>query len=220
MVETKKSITPKSKKKSIQIPFGLALLLLIIGVGFFIRNQQPISALLWILGISAGFILQRSRFCFAASLRDPMLTGGTSLTKAVVIAIATATVGFSALQFSAMTNGAAIPGNIYPIGINTVVGALLFGIGMVIAGGCASGTLMRVGEGFLLQIISLVFFLIGSLWGAKDFGWWSINFVSTKGVFLPDILGWPLAAALQFTLLLAIFIIADWFENKKLNEYR
>ncbi len=43
----------------------------------------------------------------------------------------------------------------------------MFGIGMVIAGGCASGTLMRVGEGFAMQMLSLLFFVIGSLIGAS-----------------------------------------------------
>ncbi len=219
MAEINTSITTKPmKKRASQIPFGVALFIGIIGIGFFVGNQQPKSALLWLLGVAAGFILQRSRFCFAASLRDPMLTGGTSLTKAVVIAIATATVGFSALQFVAVTKGAAIPGNIDPVGIHTAVGAVLFGIGMVIASGCASGTLMRVGEGSFMQMISLIFFIIGSLWGAKDFGWWAINFMPEKGIFLPEVLGWPLAITLQFTLLLAIFIFADWFGNRKLNE--
>ncbi|WDU83426.1 YeeE/YedE thiosulfate transporter family protein [Caloramator sp. Dgby_cultured_2] len=68
---------------------------------------------MWILGVAAGFTLQRSRFCFTASMRDPVLTGGTSLTKAVIIAIATATVGFAAIQYGAVLKGAEkIPGNI------------------------------------------------------------------------------------------------------------
>jgi uncharacterized membrane protein YedE/YeeE len=216
MTEIKTSIGAKTNNKRMnQIPIGVGLLIAIIGVGFFVGIQQPKSALLWGFGVAAGFVLQRSRFCFTASLRDPLLTGGTSLTKAVVIAIATATIGFAALQFAAVTNGTAIPGNIDPVGIHTVVGAVLFGIGMVIAGGCASGTLMRVGEGSVMQMISFIFFLIGSLWGAKDFGWWSINFMPEKGIFLPEVLGWPLAITVQFVLLLAIFILADWHGNKK-----
>src|SRR5699024_6665623 len=98
-----------------------------------------------------------------ASLRDPVLTGGTSLSKAVITTIAVATVGFAALQYGAYLKGDPIPGNINPAGIHVAVGAFMFGIGMVIAGGCASGTLMRVGEGFVMQWLSLVFFIIGSL---------------------------------------------------------
>lgn len=214
---TSTSMRPK-KKKANQIPFGAALLIAITGIGFFIGNQQPRSALLWVFGVAAGFTLQRSRFCFAAAMRDPLLTGGTSLTKAVVIAIAVATAGFAAIQYAAASRGAGIPGNIFPAGFHTAAGGLLFGIGMVIAGGCASGTLMRVGEASLMQVISLVFFMIGSLWGAKDFEWWSVRFMQSEGVFLPELLGWPLALSLQFALLLVIFIFADWFGKKDWNK--
>lgn len=219
MAEVNKVIAVKPKKKKVnQIPFGVGLLIAIIGIGFFIGNHQPKSALLWGFGVAGGFILQRSRFCFTASLRDPLLTGGTSLTKAVIIAIATANVGFAVIQFIAVTKEAGIPGNIYPAGIHTAVGALLFGIGMVIASGCASGTLMRVGEGSSMQVVSLIFFIVGSLWGAKDFEWWATNFMPEKGVFLPEVLGWPLAVALQFALLLAIYILADWYGNRRAKE--
>ena len=219
MSEVKTNINRRPKKKKVnQIPFGIVLLMAIIGVGFFMSNNSPRSALMWMFGILAGFTLQRSRFCFTASLRDPVLTGGTSLTKAVVITIAIATAGFAAIQFAAASKGSPIPGNISPVGIHVAVGAVLFGIGMVIAGGCASGTLMRVGEGFLMQMISLVFFIIGSLWGAKDFGWWSKNFMPEKGVFLPDLVGWAPAIFLQFALLLGIYILADWYGNRKTDK--
>ncbi|AWK51647.1 transporter [Clostridium beijerinckii] len=216
-IQTSKILKTK-KKKTNQIPFGIAIFIAIIGVGFFMSNNSPKTALMWIFGVALGFTLQRSRFCFTASLRDPILTGSTSLTKAVLLTIAIATVGFAALQFSAVSKGISIPGNISPVGINTVIGATMFGIGMVISGGCASGTLMRVGEGFLIQIISLIFFIIGSLWGANNFGWWSSHLMSKTSVFLPSIIGWVPAIFLQFGLLLALYIFADWFGNRKVNK--
>jgi len=219
MGEIKTTITKRIRKKRVnQIPFGVGLLIAIVGIGFFIASGSPKSALMWGFGVALGFTLQRSRFCFTASLRDPVLTGSTSLTKAVIIAIATASVGFAALQFAAASKGSPVPGNISPAGIHTAIGATMFGIGMVIAGGCASGTLMRVGEGFMMQMLALVFFIVGSLWGAKDFGWWSRQFMPKKGVFLPDVLGWPLALLFQFGMLLALFVFADWFGNRKSKE--
>ncbi|WP_042439408.1 YeeE/YedE thiosulfate transporter family protein [Clostridium amazonitimonense] len=213
------SVPRKPKKKKVnQIPFGVALFLGIIGVGFFLGNNNPRAALMWGFGVSAGFTLQRSRFCFTASLRDPVLTGGTSLTKAVIIAIAVASVGFISIQYGASVKGGPIPGNISPVGVHIAIGAIMFGVGAVIAGGCASGTLMRVGEGFLMQMLAFVFFIIGSLWGAKDFGWWAKKFMPEKGVFLPDVLGWAPAIAIQFAVLLALYILADWFGNRKSKE--
>lgn len=209
------SIRKSKKKKVDQIPIGIILFIAIIGAGYFLKQNSPKTALMWILGVALGFTLQKARFCFTASMRDPVLTGSTSLTKAVIIAIAVATVGFAAIQFGAVSKGQAIPGNISPAGLNTVVGAFLFGIGMVISGGCASGTLMRIGEGFLVQIITLIFFIIGSVWGAHDFGWWYTNIIPKKGIFLPSVVGWGGALIIQFGLLLAIYIFADWYGNKK-----
>ncbi len=158
------------KKKASQIPIAIGVLVIIIGIGIWLSTKSSNIALFWITGNAFGFILQRSRFCFTASLRDPYITGSTSVTKAVLIALAITSIGFAALQY-----GGATP-YIAPLSIATAIGALLFGIGMVIAGGCASGTLMRVGEGFWMNTLALFFFIVGSLIGAYHTEWWDMNF--------------------------------------------
>ncbi|MBZ4645500.1 MAG: protein of unknown function YeeE/YedE [Clostridia bacterium] len=207
---------PARKIKKNQLPYGIILLVVLVGIGIGLAAVSTKVATFWVFGIAFGFTLQRARFCFTASLRDPMLTGSTSLTRAVIIAFVIATIGFTAIQYAAVSKGAPPPGNISPVGIHIVIGATMFGIGMVIAGGCASGTLMRVGEGFAMQMLSLVFFCIGSLWGAHDFGWWKTASISkSKPVFLPDIFGWMGALFIQLIVLGALYILADWFENRK-----
>ncbi|HYH03034.1 MAG TPA: YeeE/YedE thiosulfate transporter family protein, partial [Bacillota bacterium] len=160
------------KKKKNQLPAALVLLVLIVGFAVFLGQSSPVLAISWIFGIGFGVVLQKSRFCFTAAFRDPVLTGSTSISKAVLIAIAVALVGFAMIQFNAVKHGAAVPGFVNPVGLHVAIGAVMFGIGAVISGGCASGTLMRVGEGFQMQWLSLVFFVVGSLWGAHDFSWW------------------------------------------------
>lgn len=206
------------KKKPNQIPFGILVFiaLCVIGIIFLITNET-IGFYLF-SGIAFGFILQRSRFCFTASLRDPYLTGSTSLTKAVLVAFAIATLGFWAIKYGAFRSGLPIPGQgfIAPISLATIIGGLMFGIGMVISGGCASGTLMRVGEGFTMQVIAIIFFVVGSLWGAHDFEWWKLNVIlQGKKVFLPDVFGWFGAIALQLGLIALIWISADKFAKRK-----
>ncbi|MBU5255886.1 YeeE/YedE thiosulfate transporter family protein [Tissierella praeacuta] len=214
-MEKVQSIQRTKKKRKNQVPFGIALIIIIIIIGYSISNFGTKHPMSWLLGILLGFTLRNSRFCFTASLRDPVLTGGTNLSKAVIIAIAVATVGFSGFQYNSYLGGSSIPGNISPAGIHVAIGAFMFGIGMVIAGGCASGTIMRVGEGFMMQWLSLVFFIAGSLWGAKDYGFWQSNFMD-KGItlFLPNAIGWFPSLILHFGLLLALYIFADKFGNK------
>ncbi len=214
-----KSRKSPQKKKMNQIPIAVILLVIIIAIGFFLGKFSPSHPMSWLFGIVLGFVLRASRFCFTASMRDPVLTGGTNLTKAVITAIALATVGFAAIQYKAHLGGQPIPGNISPVGVHIAVGAFMFGVGMVLAGGCASGTLMRVGEGFSMQWLSLVFFVVGSVWGARAFNFWKPAFMD-KGIkiFLPDVIGWLPALVLQFALLLGLFVLADWFGNRKSSD--
>lgn len=223
MAEQTKSPSPRRssanrKPKKNQIPFGVLTVVLIALVGLWLNTKSPTMAFFWLTGNAFGVILQKGRFCFTASMRDPYLTGGTSLTRAVIVALAVTTIGFTAIKYGYQSAGLPIPGMSYvaPISLATVLGGIIFGVGMVIAGGCASGTLMRVGEGFVMNTIAFFFFMMGSLWGAHDFGWWMENFIS-KGpkVFLPDLFGWFGAVALQLLVLLALFIFAEKYEQKR-----
>jgi len=216
-----RSSSRSKKKKKNQLPIGIALLILIIAFGIFVGTFDKMMPFFWITGLAFGYILQRARFCFTAAMRDPYLTGGTDLSKAILIAFALTSLGFLAIKYGAHVQGLPIPGQGYvvPISGATLAGGFMFGIGMVISGGCASGTLMRVGEGFTMQLISLFFFVVGSLWGAHDFGWWKLN-VMLKGreVFLPDIFGWIGAAVIQLLIIAFIWIAADKWEKRKTEE--
>ncbi len=68
--------------------------------------------------------------------------------------------------------GQEVNGFVSPIGVSVVVGAFLFGIGMQLGGGCASGTLFTAGGGNARMVITLLFFIIGSLIGTAHFAWW------------------------------------------------
>ena len=211
----------RKKKKKNQLPVGIALLVLIIAFGIFLGARNEQLALFWVTGLAFGYILQRARFCFTAAMRDPFLTGGTNLTKAVLLAFAITSIGFIAIKYGAYVQGLPIPGQAYvvPISLATAIGAFMFGIGMVISGGCASGTLMRVGEGFTMQLLSLFFFVVGSLWGAHDFGWWKLNVIlNGKAVFLPDIFGWLGAVVIQLLIIALLWIAADKWANRKEQE--
>ncbi len=216
----RKRATASRKKKRNQIPFGFLVFALMIVVGILLSMRESALGMFWLFGGCFGFILQKSRFCFTASMRDPCITGSTSVTKAVLVAFALTSIGFTAIKYSAFAAGQTIPGQSYimPISIATAVGGILFGIGMVIAGGCASGTLMRVGEGFTMQMLALLFFVIGSLWGAKDMGWWTEHFIAgAPRVFLPDVFGWLGAIVLQLLIIACLFVAADLWERKKMG---
>lgn len=217
-VSRRRSSASRRKPKKNQIPLGVALVAVVVLIGIALGMKNPTLALFWTTGICFGAILQKGRFCFTASMRDPYLTGGTSITRAVLIAFAITTLGFAAIKYGYAAQGLPVPGMGYvvPISFATLIGAFIFGVGMVIAGGCASGTLMRVGEGFHMQLISLLFFVVGSLWGAHDFGWWKYNVISKgKAIFLPDVFGWAGAIIVQLAIIGLLYVAAEKYEEKE-----
>ena len=201
-----------------QIPIALIITILAVIFGFYLNNQK--LATFWIFGIAFGMILQRSRFCFTAGFRDPIMTGSTSLTRAVFLAISIGTIGFTALSFGSVLSGGKPLGldAVFPLSVLTVIGGILFGIGMVIAGACGSGVLMRFGEGYQLQWVSFVFFVFGSVVGAWAMGFLEPIFNDKKWViYLPDYLGWTGALVFQFTIILIIYIVAIKWQKKKIG---
>ncbi|MDI6878529.1 MAG: YeeE/YedE thiosulfate transporter family protein [Desulfitobacteriaceae bacterium] len=162
------------------------------------------------LGIGLGFALEKSRFCFVAAFRDPILTGMTALSQAVILLLGVSILGFALVAGSGQ--GYAL--NVYPLGANTIVGGLLFGIGMVLAGGCASGILMRIGEGFAMQMLALAGALVGVFFGERSLRWWQGWGWEQPGIFLPAKLGWLSTLSLEMAVLVALWLLARWWENR------
>jgi uncharacterized membrane protein YedE/YeeE len=96
-----------------------------------------------IVGIIFGFAMQRGRFCMNSAIRDTVLLKDTTLLKAVGVAILVQMVGFAIMAMAGIISISPKP---LFWGAN-LVGSFIFGIGMVLAGGCASGITYRVGEG-------------------------------------------------------------------------
>lgn len=123
----------------------------------------------FIFGSVAGLLVQRSRFCNTAALRDAMLFKTYRNTKALLVAMMILTIGFT----SFITFGDGHPMH-FDVGLNQVIGLFLFGIGMVLAGACTVSTWVKAGEGNVGAIWALLFtfigmFLFSLLW---SFSYW------------------------------------------------
>ena len=166
-----------------------------------------------VFGFIFGFVIQRSRFCFAACFRDIFLIRNTAQTRAVLLALFINTLGFTLVHFL-LDGDLAAAGHVYPVGLHTMVGGLLFGFGMVIAGSCVSGCLTRIGEGNLMQVVALLGILLGSLLGAWRLDWWLPTIIaSAPTVFLPAVFGWPTALVLQLTVIGLLYLAAAKYEG-------
>jgi uncharacterized membrane protein YedE/YeeE len=113
-------------------------------------------ALLIIVGFAIGFVLHRSRFCLSRVFREPFMTAEGEMTKALMVAVALgAPVGAALIAYGPVDAYLVIPTRFW---VGSLVGGLVFGVGMVFAGGCASGSLWRVGEGHLKLVVAVFFF--------------------------------------------------------------
>jgi uncharacterized protein len=174
------------------------------------------ASLTSLFGFLFGYILQRSRFCFAAGFRDIFMVRNTAVSRAILLLLLLTSIGF----FVVHSIQGGLPGNgiIYPLGLHTLVGGLLFGFGMVIAGNCVTGGLMRMGEGYLMQWFTFIGLLIGSALGAWNLQFWGpLSIESAPVIFIPDALGWPVTIALYFILIALLYLLALWYERGTLK---
>ncbi len=120
----------------------LALLSLLTAVGYSLSEYSIyIAAYLW-FGFVYGTCLQYGRFCFSSAFRDLFAVGVPRM--AVGIMIAMVLFGLVSAFVTATGNSTFNPA---PYGWHSIIAGLIFGVGMVLTGGCASGSLYKTGEG-------------------------------------------------------------------------
>ena len=114
------------------------------------------SLVAFVFGSVVGLLVQRSRFCNTAALRDAILFKTYRNTKALLVAMMILTIGFTTF----LTFGEGNPMH-FDVGLNQVMGLFLFGIGMVLAGACTVSTWVKTGEGNIGALWALIFTFIG-----------------------------------------------------------
>lgn len=112
--------------------------------------DYPTRAGILVFGLVIGVIMQRTRFCFVRAFREPFMTGDADATKAVALAVVISTVGFTYLKWADFKDWEVFVRDSFWLG--SLLGGFIFGIGMSLSGGCASGSLWRAGEGHVKQI--------------------------------------------------------------------
>jgi len=186
-----------------------------------IGASTAVLAPLWLLGMVTGFTLQRSRFCFASAFRDLFLFGQSRILNGILVGLAITTLGFGLLmydevpfpQFGALPSEA----HILPVGLSTVFGGVLFGVGMVLAGGCSSGSLYRVGEGYVASGVAVIGMIVGLAVLAYQWNWWWDTIIQHEPkVWLAEALpgGYGAAVALTLVGIFIVFLAALWWETR------
>lgn len=170
---------------------------------------------LLLFGLFLGIVNQRSRFCFVKAFREPFMTGDGKMTKAAAVALIVVVIGFAIIKGTDLNDMRSMDEFVNAtFWIGSLIGGLIFGIGMILAGGCAAGALWRSGEGQVkLWLAILGFALSGSLFRTfliKN----ELMDKLGKSHFLPDIAGWQFSLLILLGLALLWYIFAAWNEEK------
>jgi uncharacterized protein len=139
------------------------------------------------LAAAFGAVAQRTHFCTMGAVADIVNIGDWSRMRMWVLAIGVAMIGFNAMAGLGWVDaGKSIYAAPRVIWLSHLVGGLLFGFGMVLASGCGSKTLVRIGGGNLKSLV--VFAVLGlaayaTLRGL--FGVWRVATVDAVAFTLP-----------------------------------
>ena len=101
----------------------------------------------------------------------------------------------------------------HPFILGSLIGGFIFGIGMLLAGGCASSTLWRVGEGQTKLMVTLVTFALANSLTSKFLLSSGLGEKFGKDIFLPNVLTWPLTVPFVLAFFLAWVLVAMWNEE-------
>lgn len=152
------------------------------------------------IGILLGFVLQRTRFCMTGGFRDMYLSKNYRMFYAFLIAITIQSIGvLSLMELGYVSN----PYEDFSV-VATVIGSFIFGLGIILASGCATGTWYRAGEGLIGSWIALGMYMLSAAmmkYGAlngfqqsiEQYGRINENFAAELGISV-----WWLVALLVF----------------------
>lgn len=164
-----KSLTASPKASATTWVAALLLAAGLVGLG--LTFGVRLAALLAVGG-AFGVVLYHAAFGFTSAWRVFISERRGRGLRAQMLMLALAVVLFFPALGAGTLLGTPVSGFVAPVGTSVLVGAFLFGLGMQLGSGCASGTLYTVGGGNARMLITLAFFVVGSLIGTAHFSWW------------------------------------------------
>ena len=170
---------------------------------------------LYVIGLAFGLVLFHARFGFTSAWRQLVSVGQGHALRAHMLMLAVACALFAPLLAAGFGAGVEPSGNVAPLGVSVAVGAFLFGIGMQIGGSCASGTLYNVGGGQTAIVFTLGGFLVGSVFGAWHFPFWTEDMPNASPVSLSDSLGFGGALAVSLAVIGLIAAASIFISRRK-----
>lgn len=136
-----------------------------------------VASIGFIVAFILGAISAKTQFCTLGAISDIVNMGDGTRMRMWVLAMAVAIIGAQGLDWLGvidLTKAFYVRPQV--TWLSYVVGGLMFGVGMTLASGCGSRTLVRLGGGNVKSLVVLVFMGVAAYMTMKGlFGVWRVN---------------------------------------------
>ncbi|WCN39422.1 selenium metabolism membrane protein YedE/FdhT [Aneurinibacillus uraniidurans] len=201
----------QSSRSRVQPIIGLLVFCISIGlIVWEISGGHSKLGLAGLFGVAFGLLIQRGQICFTSAFRDLWVTGRGTMAKALALGIIAATLCTAVIIYLG------VPQKIAWAGPGALIGGLLFGFGIVIAGGCETGWMYRAMEGQIQFVIVGIGNIIGAgilAWGWDHWGLFASLVKPYPKINLVSELGWSGAILSTVGLMLLWYAFASYWEK-------
>lgn len=173
-----------------QLIFIVISALVVTGSTFYIWTERgSFEGQLLLLGMGLGVCLYNASFGFTTAWRRLVKEKRGEGVRAQMLMLGLSVLLFFPVLSNGEFLGNNVSGFVRPLGFSVIFGAFIFGLGMQIANGCASGNLYHSGGGQFRAVPAMAGFSAGALWATLDYEWWTtlpqlapVNLIEVLGV--------------------------------------
>ena len=192
---------------------GIFIILVIAAFyAYSVIDKTELGGLLF-FGSLIGLIMHRSRFCFVRAFRCPFMTGDAEMVKIVAMSLMIYGMGTAVIKWAWIQEPSM--GVNHNFWIGSLLGGVIFGIGMLLAGGCASSTLWRIGEGQTKMVATLIAFAVTNSLLATILKNLDLYDKMGQGLFIPDKLSWYVTVPSFLVFFVFWAFVAIWNEKSE-----
>lgn len=196
-------------RRQIEKLVAYSLLLIAIALGFYVAGKSTRSVANLIIGLLFGMIMSRTAFSFTGNLRSPILNKDYTYSKLFFLMTVITFVGINLVVIIGLMTGnfdyAAYLDKPTKVSVYFFFAAIVFGFGICLVGSAGSGIIRKVANAKFDFVVTLVFYVIGSVLGVAARNY-ALTYFKESSLYMPEMFGWPLAITIQVILLTICYL--------------